>query len=195
MHIEYEATFTDIDKHNMRERLKDAGGVLVRPEYLQKRIIFDLPAGHQIENGWVRVRDEGDKVTISLKITTPGEIEGQREMMLVVDDFVSAVELLEHLGLRQVTYQESKRELWRLGTVDVTIDEWPFLEPFVELEGLTEAEVKAVAHDLALDYATAKFCAIGTLYQEKYGRNIDFLHSIKRLVFAMDNPFISEEKK
>lgn len=35
MEIEYEATFINVDKDEMHQRLKDAGAILVRPEYLQ----------------------------------------------------------------------------------------------------------------------------------------------------------------
>ncbi|MCX6762561.1 MAG: hypothetical protein NT093_02140 [Candidatus Moranbacteria bacterium] len=66
MQIEYEATFENIDKEEMRERLKKAGAKLVRSEFLQKRTTFNIP-GKKYENigAWARVRDEGDKITLS----------------------------------------------------------------------------------------------------------------------------------
>lgn len=36
MQIEYEATFPNIDKNEIREKLKNVGATLVRPEFLQK---------------------------------------------------------------------------------------------------------------------------------------------------------------
>ena len=51
MKIEYEATFTDINKDEIRERLEKAGAVLRRPEFLQKRGTFRLPEGHEIAGG------------------------------------------------------------------------------------------------------------------------------------------------
>ena len=41
MKVEYEATFTDIDKESTRTKLKDAGAILGRPEFLQKRVTFN----------------------------------------------------------------------------------------------------------------------------------------------------------
>lgn len=52
----------DIDKDEMRERLRRAGAELVRPEYLQKRIPFDLPVEKRSKDSWLRVRDEGDEI-------------------------------------------------------------------------------------------------------------------------------------
>ncbi|NBS41741.1 hypothetical protein EBS80_03705, partial [bacterium] len=60
MHIEYEATFENVDKDAIRAKLKEAGATLVRPEFVQKRVVFNLPKGHEIPGGWLRVRNEGD---------------------------------------------------------------------------------------------------------------------------------------
>jgi len=45
MQIEYEATFINVDKDDVHQRLIATGAVLVKPEFLQRRIIFDLPPG------------------------------------------------------------------------------------------------------------------------------------------------------
>ena len=135
MNIEFEATFTNIDKDEMRAKLSSVGARLVRSEYMQKRFVFTLPKGHEIPGGWLRVRDEGDKITMSLKVISGNTIEDQKEICLTVNDFNEAVLFLESIGCVQKAYQESKRELWMLDDVEITIDEWPFLEPFVEVEG------------------------------------------------------------
>lgn len=58
MDIEYEATFLDVDKNDIRKKLKDVGAKLIKPEYLQKRVVFNLPKGLEKENTWLRVRKE-----------------------------------------------------------------------------------------------------------------------------------------
>ncbi len=82
MKIEYEATFTNIDKQDIREKLRKIRGKLIRPEFLQKRIVFNLPREYQIKGGWIRVRDEGDKITMSLKVVDGAGIESQKEICL-----------------------------------------------------------------------------------------------------------------
>ncbi len=191
MNIEYEATFPNIKKDTVRARLAAVGAECTRPEFLQKRSGFHLPDGHEIPGGWLRVRNEGNKITTSLKIVDGSNIESQKELCLAVDDFDKAMQFLSALGARQKTYQESKRELWRLDEVEITIDEWPFLEPFVEIEGKSEQAVRAVAEKLGFDYATAKFCAVTTLYAEKYGISEDRINNhTPRIVFDMKNPFL-----
>jgi adenylate cyclase, class 2 len=80
MQIEYEATFTNIQKDEIREKLKKAGANLVRPEYLQKRVVFNLPDGLNLKGGWLRVRDEGNRITMSLKAVDGKGIESQRDL-------------------------------------------------------------------------------------------------------------------
>lgn len=191
MNIEYEATFERVDKGEVRNRLRAAGATLVRPEYTQKRVVFNLPSGHEIPGGWLRVRDEGGKTTMSLKVVDGDAIENQKEICLAVDDFDAAVELLSLVGASRKAHQETRRELWTLDGTDVTIDEWPFLEPFVEVEGHDAETVRAASEKLGFDYATALFCSIGTLYARKYGIDEDrFNNRSPRIAFDMENPFV-----
>ena len=161
----------------------------MRPEYLQKRIPFHLPKEKRADDSWLRVRDEGDKITLSLKVVDGEKIENQKEICLEVNNFDDAVELLRAIGCESKSYQETKRELWRLDGVDITIDEWPFLEPFVEVEGDSEEAVKEVSEKLGFHYADALFCAVGTLYKMKYGIHPNDINGLEKLVFKMENPF------
>jgi adenylate cyclase class 2 len=173
MYTEYEATFININKDKIRKKLIEAGASLARKEFLQKRINFNLPKSNQINNGWLRVRDEGDKITMSLKIVNGGKIYNQKESQLVVDNFEEACKFLISIGCGEKAYQETKRELWSLDDVEISIDEWPFLEPFVEVEGNSEKEVRTVSKKIGFDYTQAKFCAVDTLYNEKYNVSRD----------------------
>ncbi len=191
MNIEYEATFPNIDKDDMRSRLVAVDAVLVRPEYTQKRIPFYLPNKEDADNSWLRVRDEGDKVTLSLKKHDGKQIENQKELCLGVNSFDDAVELLESIGCLRKSYQETRRELWVLDGVEITIDEWPFLDPFVEVEGSDENMVRIVSEKLGFDYSKALFCAVGELYVLKYGIHPDKINTLDVLIFDMPNPFLA----
>jgi adenylate cyclase class 2 len=190
MDIEYEATFINIDKDEIRGRLKKAGATLIKPNFLMKRIVFELPTGHEIPGGWLRVRDEGDKTTMSLKVVNGDKIEDQKEIYLKIDNFTEGVKFLESIGARQKAYQESYRELWILDGVEVTIDEWPYLEPYVEVEGKSEKEVITASEKLGFDYAQALFCSVDTLYNKKYGVPFEVInHRTNRITFSDPNPF------
>jgi adenylate cyclase class 2 len=118
-------------------------------------------------------------------------IESQKESCVTVDSFKQAESLLTQLGCDRKAYQETKRELWMLDGVEVTIDTWPFLEPFVEVEGSSEAVVQAVAEKLGFDWSQAKFCAVDTLYSEKYDISTDQINNhTPEILFDMANPFV-----
>lgn len=191
MDIEYEATFPNIVKDVVRAKLQEVGAELVRPEYTQKRKVFHLPKGQEIPGSWLRVRDEGDKITLTLKVVNGDKIENQKEINVVVEDFNSACELLNTLGCQEKAYQLSKRELWILDGVEVTLDEWPYLEPFVEVEGKSEETVKQVSEKLGFDYTNALFCVVDTLYAQKYKISQDRINNQTPVIdFDQPNPFI-----
>jgi adenylate cyclase class 2 len=192
MKIEYEATFINIDKDEIRGRLKSAGAQLIKPEFLMKRVVFELPEGHEIPGGWLRVRDEGDKITMSLKVVDGDKIENQKEIYLQINSFEEGISLLENLGAKRKAFQESRREFWLLDGVEITIDEWPYLEPYVEIEGETEELVKTMSKKLGFDYNQALFCSVDTLYNLKYGVPAEIInHKTPLITFNDPNPFVS----
>lgn len=190
MNIEYEATFPDVDKREVRARLLAVGATLVKPEFFQKRVVFNMPKGHEIPGGWVRVRDEGDRITMSLKVVDGERIENQKETCLKIDGFDEGVDFLLSIGCERKSYQETKRELWMLDGTEVTLDEWPFLRPFVEVEGRSEESVKMVAEKLGFDYTQALFGAVDILYIRQYPYlTFDRINQAPRIVFDGENPF------
>ena len=193
MKTEYEATFLNVNKNEIKEKLKVSGAKLVKSEFLQKRVVFDLPSGYDGER-WLRVRDEGDRITMSYKKISGKNIDDQKETQLVIDDFKSGVEFLNAIGCREKSYQETKRELWELNGVEICIDEWPFLEPFVEVEGKSEKDVKDVSKKIGFDYSTAWFCATTLIYSKKYNIPREVIDQMPKIVFDMDNPFLKAKK-
>jgi len=194
--IEYEATFINVNKEKIRKKFKEVGAKLVRPEFLQRRVVFNLPKGQEIKGGWLRIRDEEDRITMSLKVVDGNKIENQKEICLEVDDFQEAELLLTTIGCKKKAYQENKREIWTLEDVEITINEWPFLEPFVEIEGKSERVVKKTAEKLGFNYKEALFCSIDVLYHQKYDIPLDVINNqIPEITFDGLDPFINKINK
>lgn len=167
MQTEFEAAFTKVDKDLVRECLKKASAVLIYPETLFKRDVFDPPIS--IKGGWLRVRKEADKITMSLKVVDGDKIEDQKETELIIDDYEKGVEFLMAIGATHKSYQETKRESWNLNGVDITIDTWPGLQPLVEIEGKSEEVVQRVSEVLGFDYSQAIFGAADVVYEMELG--------------------------
>ncbi|PLX24570.1 adenylyl cyclase [Candidatus Parcubacteria bacterium] len=192
MKIEYEATFSDIDKDKVRQTLKKVGAKMIYPEFLMKRYVWHLPKGIDIPGSWMRVRQEADKSTMSLKIVADNKkIEDQKELCVEISDFDQARDIINMIGCQERAYQESKRELWLLDGAEVTIDEWPFLEPFVEIEAKDEKIVRAVAKKLGFDYSAALFGSVDFQYAEKYNISLEQINEqTPHITFDMKNPFV-----
>lgn len=189
METEYEAKFANINRAKIRKRLKNLGASLTRPEYFQKRVALHLPK-KTIKKGYLRVRDEGNRITVSLKYINGKKMDDQKEAQLIVDNFDNAITLLKEIGCGVKALQVTKRELWNLDGTDITIDEWPFLEPFIEIEGKSEEIVKLVSQKLGFNYKKAIFGAVDTLYNLKYGISKDVINNhTPEITFTSKNPF------
>ena len=188
METEYEAKFLDVDKTQVRARLKSVGATLERTEFLQRRWVLDLPQDLHSSKVFARVRDEGGIVTLTYKEFSGEEKDNPQEIEVIVNDFEDTVELLTKLGCKKASYQENYRELWHLGEAEITIDSWPFFNPFVEIEGTSEEVVEAASKKAGFDWSAALFCGVSRLYRMRYGENVH-IREMPMLTFAMPNPF------
>lgn len=163
------------------------------PERLMRRVVFYLPPTSPLagKTAWARVRDEGDKVTMSIKqLAKHDEISDQKEVELTVSSFETGIEMLRLMGCEEKAFQETKRELWELDNVQITIDEWPFLQPFIEIEGHTEDAVRTVSEKLGYQWDDALFCSADLIYIKQYGiTHARINDETPRLAFGDPNPF------
>ena len=169
METELEAKFLDIDPESLRKSLKEIGAKLAHPERLMKRKVFDFPDERlEKEGGWIRVRDEGDKITLSYKRLVDRTLHGTKEITVEVSDFEKTCNILIAAGLQADAYQETKREKWELEGSEITIDTWPWIPTFVEIEAPTEDKLKEVASKIDLDWSKAMHGSVETAYQKYF---------------------------
>ena len=169
MQTEIEAKFPGVDPDDIRAKLKALGATLVHPEVLMRRKNFDYPDERLDKiNGWIRVRDEGDKVTMSYKQLMDRTLHGTKEVSVIVNDFDTTCHFLDSIGLESKAYQETKREKWMLDENEVTIDTWPWVPSFVEIEGPSEESVRSAAKALEFDWNQAMHGSVETVYQMHY---------------------------
>lgn len=166
---EIEAKFLKVDFDDLRQKLESVGARCEQPMRLMRRVLFDhqderYQKGEHAER--LRVRDEGDKVCINYK--RANETNYVHEIEVEVGSFDEMVKLFESIGLMQFSYQETKRETWKYKDIEVVLDEWPWLSPFIEIEGPSEKSIKLAAKDLGFDWKDAKFGSSNTAYKSEY---------------------------
>ncbi|MEO6761785.1 MAG: CYTH domain-containing protein [Candidatus Saccharimonadales bacterium] len=169
MNQEIEATFLNMDYDTVRQRLMQVGAKCEKPQHDMFRVVYDYP-DLRLDKiaAWVRVRREGDKITMTFKHRQAETIEGMKEVELVVSSYDDACAFLEAIGLVEKARQETRREVWRLDECEIMLDEWPWIPPYIEVEGPSEIAVKAASKKLGFDYGAALFDSADGVYQEYF---------------------------
>ena len=124
MNDEIEVKFVNIDHDAIRNELESIGAVMEQPMRLIKRVTIDSN-DMRSKNAFVRVRDQGDKVTLTYKQFDELSLNGTKEIEITVNDFDETIKLLAAAGLPHGSFQETKRETWRLGSTEIVLDVWP----------------------------------------------------------------------
>lgn len=175
----------DIDFAVLRKKLEEAGAKLIHKELLMRRKNFDYPDGRLEKiGGWIRVRDEGKIITLAYKQVFNLKIDGTKEISLEVENFDVISDFLLAIGLVNKSYQETKRERWELDGVEVTIDTWPWIPTFVELEGPSEEDLKKAAERLNLDWAKALHGSVEGAYKKYYNVTDEEIDGWENITFV-----------
>ncbi len=167
MNTEIEAKFINVDHDDIRQKLRSIGATLEVPMRFMRRVTIDSPEMLG-KNGFLRVRDQGDKTTLTYKQFDTLSVAGAKEIEVDVSDFQATIDLLAAAGLTHKSFQESKRETWTLGSTEIVLDLWPWLNPYIEIEGKSEADVRNVAAQLGFNWDDAVFGDVMAAYQQQY---------------------------
>lgn len=176
METEYEIKILNINVKEIKKRLKKVGARFIAERH-QKRFTFNLnpPDRHK----WMRLRDDGEKVTLAVKEITQKGIEGTKEVEVIVNDFEKTRFILKELGFKPKNYQENKRISYALGNVKIEIDFWPMLTPYLEIEGETKRAVEKTIEKLGFNKQDITDLDTVDIYKQQ---GIDVLN-IKHLKF------------
>lgn len=194
---EYEAKFYPVDKEEYRKKLESIGAKLLRKERKMIRVIADSRANSSIPKmNYLRVRDEGNLIRLSYKTTADnnGNLSDQKEVDVDVSDFDKTVQIFESLGFTFNRRQETLREEWEYKGAEITIDTWPGLDTYSEIEANSEELVKVIASDLGFDWNKKIITAAAEVYERVYKIDIEkVLEMITNISFE-NNPFEALEK-
>jgi len=185
MNNEIEASFLDVNKDDLREKLKAAGAECIKPEIMMRRTVFDSGP-----HSFARVRDDGDKIVMTYKnFEDEDSIMGVKEVNLIVNNYDDAVKFIAGCGLEQKAVQETYRETWILDSVEITIDTWPWIPTYSEIEGPSEEAVWSVAERLGFKKEDAMFGAVDKIYNHYYGVDMDIVDFETPVInFEIDPP-------
>lgn len=193
MQKEIEAKFLNQNHDEIRSKLKKLGAKCQFTTKLVHRTVFDFPDRRLSAQGsWVRLREELDgSVELMLKTVKTNEIGATFEQPITVHSYDAAKQFLLSIGLEVKSEEESKRELWHLGNVEIMLDEWPWVPPYIEIEAPSEGAVKEVASKLELHWPDAVFGSVIPVYTAEYGiSEADFKAAELTILFNQSVPKI-----
>lgn len=174
--IEYEIKILDVDVTHAVETLTNLGYAR-QPEKSFRRVIFDVTPVDK--NKWVRLRTDGSKTTLTYKNFKADAIDGVEEIEVLVDSFDSTRQLLLLAGLRSTSYQENKRvDFDGPGSVQISIDTWPGIPSYMEIEGSSVEEVNETVKLLQLGSNRQTSVTTKEIYK-LYGLSIDGKEELK----------------
>ena len=150
---EKEVKFYLQDLESMAARVAATGAELVRPRILERNLRLDTPDGRlTAEQRVLRIRQD-DKVRVTYKGNTHTEdgVLVRKEIEFEADDFEVALKLFDALGYQVAVIYEKYRRVYRLGDVEVVLDEMPFGN-FMEIEAPNATLIEGVAQMLGLNW-------------------------------------------
>lgn len=169
MNTEYEVKILNINVEEIKKKLLKAGAKKLA-ERNMRRYVYDVDPDKK--GTWIRLRDNGEKTTLTLKEIQHAGIDGTKEIEIIVDDFDNTNLLLNKLGFFHKAYQENKRTSYTLDGCEIEIDTWPKLPAYLEIEGKSKEDVSRVVKLLGFKMSDTTSIGVEKVYQ-KYSLNIN----------------------
>ena len=138
---------------------------------LSNDIIKVIKKANENFSKWIRLRQTGDETTITIKRVVNGKgeyaLDAVNELEIDVPSIEEGKQLLSDLGYYYARHQIKMRIAYDYKNTEIVIDKWPYLAPYVEIEGPTKEEIDEAV--LMLGYKVEDAIVINT--DDVYARN------------------------
>ena len=91
-------------------------------------------------------------------------MEEVKEIEIKVDNFDTANELIEEMGYYKKKLIEKKRTSYKLKDSNIEIDEWPLINPYIEIEAKSKKEIYNIVNLLGYSEKDAKVMNTDDVY-------------------------------
>ena len=116
----------------------------------------------------VSLRSTSNTTLLTYKENKAETFGSALEWECAVDNHETMAAIIEKIGLLRFREQEKYRHAFMLDAVSIVIDTWPKIPPYVELEGASEQELRAMAHKLDLLWESHVTIDPLTVHETKY---------------------------
>ena len=161
MSKEIERRFYTFDRRELEEKIKEYGGVK-KGMFKFQILAFVPPEGYSV----LRLRDEGFRITFTIKKKTADGYEEENEV--IVNNFKEMRIIVEKMGHHKKYLMQKIREIYDIENSELVFDHYPGLPGYIEIESPTEEELFSLADKLGLRRDEEQIEA-GDLYENYYG--------------------------
>jgi adenylate cyclase, class 2 len=175
MTTEFETKILDIDVEKIMQKLEQLGARRII-ERNMKRYVYDFTP--KKKHSWIRLRFDGEKTKLAVKEIQNDQIDGTKEIEIEVDDFDKTHLLLHSIGYVHKAYQENKRISYMLDDVEIEIDFWPHIPPYLEIEGKSVKDVEQMVQKLGFEMSQTTTMNTKKVY-EKHGIDVFSFNELK----------------
>lgn len=137
MGVEYEYSFYNFNKKEVIKKIKKGNGKK-KGTFLFRVQVLIHPL--QTPGTYIRVRDEGHRITMTYKFKdSKSTFENENEV--IVNDFDEAVNILLGVGCTKKYYYEKIREIWNLKKSEIVFDSNPGVPDRMEIESENKSQL------------------------------------------------------
>lgn len=162
--MKFEYRFIDVDVNSIKDYLETNNKKINKKSVLLRWDSFDY------KDKFIRVRDEGDKITITLKknLKTHKPIS----KTILVDDYDLTIDILGELEIFSKYRVEKIREIWTLSNnCIINFDMYPGLPNYIEIKSDNKLDLIELIKQLGLKFDLRNHIEMGadSMYLELYG--------------------------
>lgn len=174
---EFETKVLDINLEEIIQKLRELGAK-ESPEVLLRRYVFDIKS---TDAQFIRLRTNGEKTTITYKHRKIGntKIGETVEIETEVSDFDKTAEILKKIPFNWILYQENKSHIFHLGDIEFSLDTWPQLGTYLEIESDSVEKVQEGLRLLGLEGKDIGDKDLASIYLEKLGFDSNTIPELK----------------
>lgn len=166
--LEIETKIIDINPAKIRMQFK-AKKVKFLGKVLLKRWMFALPM-EDGEDNYIRIRTDGTRTTLSHKFRKGKGLRNTKELEIEISDFDGAVQIMSKV-LKKRYYHENLREMYSYKGLDITMDKWPGIPAYLEIEGRSVKQIRDGIKELGIRGTEIGNISMIELYKH-YGKDV-----------------------
>jgi adenylate cyclase class IV len=160
---EYEYRFNSYDKKVIITKLKELGAKYFGTFKFRVMVFID----HLNSEKYIRVRDEGHRITMTVKNNLTDKFPEENE--IIISDFDEGVKILLAIGCKKKYNYEKYREIWNLKNSEIIFDMNPGIPELMEVESTKKKELDDLCKKLELNIKNYQGYSNNKIYMDLFG--------------------------